>query len=330
MSLLKIIIIGGSTIYKKCLENDLVTEILLTSYECNNLKFETFLDLDQYLKNFVSTEQNITYENNVKNNITNEIIPKINFKFIKYIRKNEGETAYLNLLDDLIKNGHKKISRSGYVRSIFGKQLVFDNINEQFPLLTTKRTFFRGIVEELLFFLRDEYDSTILEDKKVNIWKGNTRRSFLDKNNLKDFKEGEIGSVYSFTWHHFGADYNGYNKNYTNKGVNQLKYVINLIKNDPTSRRIVLSAWNPPQLHKGCLNPCHIMYIFNVEENKFLNCMMVMRSSDSFLGLPFNIGSTALLTAIIANICNLIPKKSYYHLLIHIYMKIILNKQNYN
>ena len=144
--------------------------------------------------------------------------------------------------------------------------------------------------------------------KNIHIWDGNSTREFLDKRGLNHYQEGELGPVYGFQWRNFGASYQGSDVDYSKKGIDQIEYVINQIKNNPWSRRILCSAWNPCDLDKMALPPCHIMFQFYVEGGK-LSCQMYQRSADLFLGLPFNIASYALLTYIIAQRTNLKPGK---------------------
>jgi thymidylate synthase len=151
--------------------------------------------------------------------------------------------------------------------------------------------FFRGVIEELLFFLRGETNTKTLEAKGVNIWKGNTSREFLDKLGLYSYPEGEMGPMYGYMWRNCG-------------GVDQISNAINLIKNDPKSRRIMITAYDPSKAHLTCLAPCHPFFQFNVRGNK-LDCMFTMRSNDLFLGCPFNVLSYATLTHIIAKTCGL-------------------------
>jgi thymidylate synthase len=193
-----------------------------------------------------------------------------------------------------------------------------------FPLLTTKEVWFKGIIEELLFFISGKTDTKILEAKGVNIWKDNTSREFLESRNL-NYREGDIGKSYPYQWRHCGAEYKGCDEDYTNLGVDQLQNVINSIKNDPYGRRHIISSWDVCNIDKMALPPCHCMVQFFVgkEENlpKYLDCCMYQRSADMFLGVPFNIASYALLTIIIAHLTNLKPR--YYHHVLgdaHIYL----------
>lgn len=210
-----------------------------------------------------------------------------------------AERGYLSLLDEVLKYGEHRQSRNGNVISRFGCIIHFENVGERFPILTTKRVFFRGVVEELLWFLRGSTNAKELQDKNIHIWDGNSTREYLDKMGLTDYPEGELGAVYGWQWRYFGADYP--NKE---NGKDQLKYLLEELMKEDNSRRAVLSAWNPVDLPKMALPPCHILYVF-YKNKRGLSCHMTMRSSDLFLGLPFNIASTALLTHIIAKVLHM-------------------------
>lgn len=222
---------------------------------------------------------------------------------------NKEEQKYLDMLEDIIENGSTRQDRTGVgTRGLFGTQLRFSLEGGKIPMFTSKKLFARGVVEELLFFLRGQTDSKILESKGVNIWQGNTTREFLDNRGLKHLPEGHMGKMYGHQWRRFGAhdevvDYESSLYESTPQGVDQIANVIHLLKTDPYSRRIVVNAWNPNDLDKMVLAPCHPLFQFYVEEGPMcrkLSCVFYMRSSDAFLGLPFNILSYAFLTHILA------------------------------
>ena len=237
----------------------------------------------------------------------NKECDKVALFFSRYLHNNNDEKNYLNIAKELITEGDIRDDRTGTgVYGMFGKSLEFDLRNNIFPLLTTKRVFTKGIIEELLWFLRGETNSKKLEEKGVNIWKGNTTREFLDNNGLGDYPEGQIGPMYGFNWRHWGEEYTGMNTDYTGKGIDQIKNAIELIKNNPTSRRIVVSCWDVDVMEKGVLNPCHILFQFYVSvERKELSCQLYQRSVDWMLGCPFNIASYALLTHLMAQVTGL-------------------------
>lgn len=220
---------------------------------------------------------------------------------------NHPEKPYLDLLKRVLEKGDIENNRTKipcYV--LFGEQIRFP-ITNSFPLLTTKKMFWKGIVEELLWFIKGQTDNKILNNKGVKIWDGNSSREALDKRGLTNYKEGDCGPIYSFQWSHFGAQYKDCETDYTNQGINQIDYIIDEIKNNPNSRRIMMTAWNPVDIKDMCLPPCHTSVQFHVRQGKYLSCHMYQRSCDSFLGLPFNIASYALLTYLIAKKTCMVP-----------------------
>ena len=205
-----------------------------------------------------------------------------------------GEYQYLNLV---------KTTLCEPDLCSFGTMMKF-NLEKGFPLLTTKKMFLRGVVEELLWFLRGETNSNILKEKNVHIWDKNGSREYLDSIGLQNRDEGDLGPVYGFNFRHFGATYLNSSTDYTNQGIDQVKYALDLIKNQPSSRRILINLWNPTQLKEVALPACHVLYQFKVQGNK-LSCCLFQRSGDIGLGIPFNIASASLMTHIFAHVTNL-------------------------
>lgn len=207
-----------------------------------------------------------------------------------------GEAGYLELVKDVLDNGEERSGRNGKTLSVFSRRLEFKVREFGFPLLTTKRVFWRGVVEELLWFLRGSTDARELSDKGIHIWDGNTSREFLDSVGLRHIAEGFIGAGYGHQWRNFGGDIEG-----STHGVDQLFNVLYELSHNPHGRRAVLSAWNPVQLHDAALPPCHVLYMFYIGKNG-ISCQMTQRSADIAAGLPFNIASTSLLTSIIGHV----------------------------
>jgi len=220
--------------------------------------------------------------------------------------ENADEQQYLDLIEKIIKNGVFRPDRTNVgTIAIFGAQMRFD-LRECFPLLTTKRVFWRAVAEELLWFVHGSTDAKLLQEKNIRIWDGNSTREFLDKCGFHDREEGDLGPVYGFQWRHFGANYKTCHDDYTGQGVDQLQEVIKTIRTNPSDRRIIMSAWNPIDIPQMALPPCHCFAQFFVANGE-LSCQLYQRSADMGLGVPFNIASYALLTYMIAHITGLKP-----------------------
>ena len=233
----------------------------------------------------------------------------IKYTLKRFTPRNKEEEQYLELIRNIIDHGVVKGDRTGTgTISQFGAQMRFSLRDGRFPLLTTKRVFWRGVCEELIWFLRGETNAKLLSDKGVKIWDGNGSREFLDKRGLTENEEMDLGPVYGFQWRHFGADYEGHSADYNGKGVDQIKNVVEALRNNPDDRRILFSAWNPSAIDKMALPPCHIMAQFYVNsQTKELSCMMYQRSCDMGLGVPFNIASYSILTILLAKAAGLRP-----------------------
>ena len=193
---------------------------------------------------------------------------------------------YLDLLREIRDNGVTKTDRTGVgTKSIFGHQMRF-NLQDGFPLLTTKKVFLKGIIYELLWFLKGDTNIKFLTDNNVHIWD-----EWADEN-------GDLGYVYGKQWRSWEAT--------DGRVIDQISQVVDLIKNHPDSRRILVTAWNPAEIDKMALPPCHCLFQFYVADGK-LSCQLYQRSADTFLGVPFNIASYALLTMMLAQVCGLEP-----------------------
>lgn len=289
----KIFVIGGSQLYTEALLSAFCTEIYLTQifkeYQCD--VFLPPIDLKRY---------ELSQTSPILNDGDHQI------QFLIYKKKHE-EYQYLDLAKELIVTGNFKSNRTGIPTfSHFGRSMRFNLRHGTFPLLTTKNVFFRGVVEELLWFIKGQTDSKILSNKRVKIWDDNGSRDFLDKLGFKNREVGDLGPIYSHQWRHFGAQYEDCHTDYTGKGYDQLSEVIKMLKTNPNDRRMIICAWNPTDLSKMALPPCHVMFQFYAFDGE-LSCSMYQRSADVALGVPFNIASYALLTYMIAQVCGLTP-----------------------
>ncbi len=293
----KVFIAGGMEVYKSALEiPGLVDTIHLSlikgKYEC-----DTYFDRG-LLRDYVISEYTV-YDS-----------------FTHYLLKynpNHPEKQYIGLMKKILDEGVRREGRNGETKSLFCENMKFD-LREGYPLLTTKKMFLRGIIEELLFFIRGETDSSILSEKKVRIWEGNTTAEFIANKGLK-YAEGVMGPMYGYQWRSMNAPYKVNNTGRPEKpdgGVDQLANVIQLIKYDPTSRRILLTTYNPSQAEEGVLYPCHSIVSQFYVDGEFLDMFCYNRSQDFFLGNPYNIASSSLLQIMIAKITGKTPR--YFHL----------------
>lgn len=220
------------------------------------------------------------------------------------------EYQYLNLLENIIENGTWEEGRNGKTKSIFGSSMRFSLKDGKIPILTTKKTAWKTCLKELLWFVRGQTDNKILQEQGVHIWDGNASREFLDSRGLHDYPEGILGPIYGKQWRDFNGPYDICSRDSLElrpDRCDQLQQIIDALK-DPlqrTSRRLVMTAWNPCQLDKMALPPCHIMCQFNVHDGNKLSCAMMQRSVDCLLGQPFNIASYSFLTHLLAKHCGL-------------------------
>ncbi|KAI5789717.1 thymidylate synthase [Peziza echinospora] len=239
--------------------------------------------------------------------------------------RNIEEIQYLSLVKDIMARGEHRPDRTGTgTYAVFAPpQLRFSLRNGALPLLTTKRVYTKAVIAELLWFISGATNSALLAAQGVKIWDGNGSREYLDKVGLAHREVGDLGPVYGFQWRHFGAEYTDCHEDYTGKGVDQLAEVVYKLMNTPYDRRIILTAWNPKDIKKMALPPCHMFAQFYVsfprreggegeEKEKVkpkgeLHCCLYQRSCDMGLGVPFNIASYALLTHILAYVTGLDP-----------------------
>ncbi|KAM6599048.1 hypothetical protein CsatA_018657 [Cannabis sativa] len=332
LSIEKVFVIGGGQVLREALNSSSCDAIHITDIE-TNIECDTFIPaidssaFQPWYSSFPAVENNIRYSFttyvrvrspaveslNENGDLTIDGKPDINkfevkkFSFLpKMIFDRHEEYLYLRMVQDIISDGNSKDDRTGTgTFSKFGCQMRF-NLRKTFPLLTTKKVFWRGVVEELLWFISGSTSAKVLQEKGIHIWDGNASRDYLDGIGLTDREEGDLGPVYGFQWRHFGARYTDMHADYSGQGFDQLLDVIDKIKNNPDDRRIILSAWNPSDLKLMALPPCHMFAQFYVANGE-LSCQMYQRSADMGLGVPFNIASYALLTCMLAHVCGLIP-----------------------
>jgi len=295
-----IMVIGGERLYQEALKHPKLHKVYITEiykdYECDKFfpKLDSSLKLVEISK--FKQENGIFYRNKIFQKDGIEI-------------KNEEELKYLDLLKKIIKQGEVVQSRNAITYRIFSNVLTYD-LSDTFPILTTKRVYWKGIIEEMLWFISGSTNANELSDKKVKIWEPNSSREFLDSRGLNNYEVGDIGPTYGFNFRNFGAEYK--DMNYKYKGFDQIKYLINEIKTKPNSRRLIIDLWNPCDFDKTALPPCVFMYQFFVSQGK-LSCQLYQRSADCFPANHWNTTSCSLFIHMIAHVCGLQPDK-----LIHI------------
>ncbi len=244
------------------------------------------------------------------------------------------EEQYTQLIRDILTEGSWEDGRNGWTKCVFGSAMHFSLADNVLPLLTTKKLAWKTCLKELLWFIRGQTNNQLLQDQNVHIWDGNAAAHAADADAHEADADAhaadtdahaadaharaanDLGPIYGHQWRHFNAPYTHCDSDYSGAGVDQLGDVITQLKNPATrsSRRLVVSAWNPCQLPEMALPPCHILMQFNVTGGNKLSCSMYQRSGDVGLGVPFNIASYAFLTHLIAHHCGLIAHEFLYNL----------------
>jgi thymidylate synthase/dihydrofolate reductase len=340
----QLFVIGGSQCYQWFVDNQLIGEQYITEidydYSCDMFYPKTHAQDKTILSTYTEISRDFPYE--VRCNITHSVI------------MNTNEQRMLQVMHAAMRTPLRNVRNACATHSVFGEHFEFDLTNNTFPLMTTRKMFLRGIFEELMLYLRGNTDSKLLEAKGINVWAANTTREFLDSRGLQDLPVGDMGHSYGHSFRHFGAPYINCNTNYTGVGYDQLAAVINGIKNDPTSRRLIISLWEPNNMHRAALPPCLYCYQFYVEpaqtdgqpvradgqpvradgqpvradgqpvradqKSARLSCAMTQRSSDFAVAGGWNVATGALLTILIAQITGLSPYKLIWNIGdLHIY-----------
>ena len=316
-------VIGGEQIYKKALESNLNITIYSTEiYPVDKIECDSFFPNILNLNNTSNVYNNNTTITSVSPFQTSRFVDKNNnyylYRFINYYIQKQNTTNtifpfksseddYLSLMRNILYSGTSNDDRTGVgTLSLFGSMLKYD-LRDTFPLCTTKRMFFRAIFEELMFYLSGKTDNKILQEKGIHVWDGNTSRDFLDKRGLGHYEEGDMGQTYGFNYRHFGGEYKGCGVDYglgtdSHIGYDQVANIIHLIKNEPSSRRIIIDLWDCASIEKAALPSCLCKYQFNVNTiKKELNLAIYLRSSDFFLANNWNSTCGALLVHLLCN-----------------------------
>lgn len=310
-----VFIIGGEEIYKLALNTlNISTAYITEVYVNEKKKVETF---DKFFPNYDTTTWNYGEKNaqlslfsvskfhNEHGIAYRYLIYKSNVP-PGYTWKSEEELQYLHIMNDILERGDERIDRTNVgTVSLFHTVQKYD-LSDTFPLCTTKRMFFRAIFEELALYLSGKTDNKILQDKGIHIWDGNTNRDFLDKRGLMHYPEGDMGETYGFNFRHYGAKYTTCKDEHPldgTVGYDQVSNIINLLKTDPASRRMIINLWNPATQHNAALPACLMLYQFHVNmQRKTLNCQLYLRSSDYFLANNWNVCTGALFVHMLCNL----------------------------
>jgi dihydrofolate reductase/thymidylate synthase len=303
-SIAQVFVIGGESLYREALASPLIQILYIT--EIFHRDHSAFSDLDTFFPFISANRFQLQYRSNKR---TSSSMENLSYRFVQYralplsldcddqeynlnssvavtpspsqsvaapvltpTSRNLEELQYLELVKDIIATGVLRGDRTGTgTLSKFGVQMRFSLRNRVLPLITTKRVFWRAVAEELLWFVKGSTNAKELQDKNIHIWDGNASRQFLDSRGLHHREEGDLGPVYGFQWRHFGAKYVDMHTDYSGQGFDQLLDCIDKIKNVPEDRRILMSAWNPADLHLMALPPCHMFCQFYVANGE-LSC----------------------------------------------------------
>ena len=338
----KTFIIGGEMLYKYTLDNysSMINKIYVTelyiSVTCD--KFFPAIDKKQFS---ISKVSNFKKENNMYYRYFVYVNNDLNDDINSMIYVNNEELNYKNLVKNILDNGCIRKDRTNVgTMSLFAPSSMSFDLTDTFPLLTLKKGFLRAIFEELMLYIRGQTDNNILKEKNIHIWDGNTTREFLDSRGLNHLPEGDMGETYGFNMRHYGGTYVDCKTKYGKKnGFDQLDYVIDLIKNDPHSRRILINLWNPKTSCNAALPSCLHQYQFYVNtEKKTLSVQIYLRSSDVFLANNWNVCTGALFVHLLCNLEDIDLKPGFITMVCgdaHIYKnhieqaKIMINRQSY-
>jgi len=303
-----VFVIGGGEIYHQALTHPKLGEVFVTEIE-GDYNCDTFIDCD-----LINPLRFHTAE--LLNSTTHPRTSK-SVKFYRMETYQHADRIYGDLLRRLMLQGEPIYGRNGDTHRITGDiQLAF-SLMDGLPVLTGKKILWNKVVEELLFFIRGETDSKQLEARGVRFWQGNTTREFLDSRGLTEYPVGEMGPMYGYQWRHFNGEYNpGTDSTRSDQssagGIDQLRGLIQELQDNGASRRLLITTLNPADVDRSVLWPCHGLVVqFFVDTQNGLSCKMYQRSADTFLGLPFNMASYALLTCILAKILDMVPRSLY-------------------
>jgi dihydrofolate reductase/thymidylate synthase len=309
-----VFVIGGKKLYEESLTHKMLRFVFVTKIDDD---FKCNINLNMNPMHLIELD---SISSNLLNESTGNLVSTT---FYKYQHVNNLHTStrhpeyqYLDLLRKIMYKGNERPTRNAITKSLFGYHIVFDlrpidkSLSDDgwcvFPQITTRSMGIKGAIEELKLFMSGSSDSKILEKKNINFWKGNTTREFLDSVGLEHLEEGDLGMLYPIQWRAFGVQkYEGKAVNHVGKGFDQLQYVIDTLKKDPYSRRIIMISYNPAQMKECPIFPCHSIVIqFYLDNDQTLSIHMYQRSADLVVGKPTNFQTTTLLLLTIINIIN--------------------------
>lgn len=297
-------VIGGSSLYAAFMGK--ATRIHATlidrRYDC-----DTFFPTDAFGMYDIETYSPLLFDEH----------ERVDYRFVTYVRRSgtvpHGEYAYLDIVHELLDEGSVRPDRTGVgTLSAFGKMMRFD-ISSSIPLYTTKFVSPKMVLSELLWFLHGRTDSKLLEADGVNIWRANTSRDFLDARGLGDYREGDTGPLYGINLRSYGARYHGCDHDHRGQGIDQISRLVQGLRDDPFSRRHIVTTFNPSTVDECVLYPCHgiciMCYVDESHGQCYLSTMVTVRSNDIFLGNPANVASYAIFTHLIAKMVDMKPKE---------------------
>lgn len=318
-----IFVIGGVDLYLEAFNHPQMETIYETKVSMYfDVEYDTFFDMGIPVNFERISSREVKGEN-------------FHLEFVQYNKtKESSERGYLSLVKEILETGEERGDRTGTgTISVFGKEMRFD-LTKGFPLMTTKTVGLKTVFEELIWMIRGQTNNNTLKRKKVNIWTENSDshhkkivKREIEKNGVSTHQDGDLGALYGYQWRSFGGNYNPVvfpknatenekiaieDKRHIGEGFDQIKYIIDEIRNNPESRRILFSGWNPQVLNDVCLPSCHFAGQFYIRNKKYLDCKLNMRSNDIFLGAPFNVSQYSLLVFMISAMTGYIPGELVY------------------
>ena len=325
-----VLVTGYKNVLTKWFRQNVIGNVLITNYAISEpctlvaLKEDIVSTLIWAEKNYPFKTVYIISDVFMNYDVVSRVVHVEGTLIHEVTRHNYEEGSFIRLMKRILEMGHDSQDRTGTgTLSLFGHQLEFSLRNQSLPMMTTRKMTLKGVFEELMFYLKGETDAMELAKRGCKVWLANTTREELDKRGFQYMPVGDMGHSYGFSFRHYGGDYKTCRDDYTGVGFDQLTWLINEIRTNPNSRRLIITLLEPNYAHKAVLPPCLHSYQFYVR-NSFLSCMMTQRSSDYFTAGPWNVLTGALLTYLIASVCDLKPDKLVWNIGdVHLYKNLI-------